>query len=256
MSEPINRTVSYSPARRLVGDVMHFSKKMPLVMLERRMQLGEVMHARAAVGDRPSWFSIFAKAYATVAARRPELRRSYMSLPWPRLFEHARNVGMVPIERRLGDEDVVLYVPLAEPEKQSIAEINACIRQHKNEPLENISFFRTQIWTSHLPQPIRRLMWWLGFNLWGRVRAYFYGTFGITSVGAFGVDALTILSPLTTTLTYGAFDAAGNVSVRLCFDHRVMDGAIPARGLAELEHVLNGEILTELRSMRSPAKAA
>src|SRR5260370_589387 len=83
------------------------------------------------------------------------------------------------------------------------------------------------MWTSRLPQPIRRLMWWLGFNLLGRVRAYFYGTFGITSVGAFGVDALTILSPLTTTLTYGAVDAAGNVSVRLCFDHRVMNRAAP-----------------------------
>jgi hypothetical protein len=256
MSEPRNRTVSYSPARRLVGDVMHFSKKVPLVMLERRMQLGELMRARAAVADRPSWFAVFAKAYGMVTARRPELRRSYMSLPWPRLFEHARNVAMVPIERRLGDEDVVLYVPLAEPETQSIAELNACIRQHKNEPLANISFFRTQIWTSYLPQPMRRLLWWLGFNLLGRVRAYFYGTFGLTSVGAFGVDAVTIQSPLTTTVTYGAFDAAGNVTVRLCFDHRVMDGAIPARALAELDQVLNGEILNELRSMRGLPFAA
>jgi hypothetical protein len=248
--------VSLSAARRLVGDVMHFSKKVPLVMLERRMKLAEVANARAAAGERPSWFAVFAKAYGIVAARRPELRRSYMSLPWPRLFEHASNVAMVPIERRLGDEDVVLYVPLPEPEKQSIADLNASIRRHKDEPLENISFFRTQIWTSRLPQPIRRHLWWLGFNLLGRVRAYFYGTFGITSVGAMGVDAVTLLSPLTTTVTFGTFDEAGHVTVRLCFDHRVMDGAVPARALVELEEVLNSEVLTELRSMRGLTTAA
>ena len=256
MSQPVNRTVSLSPARRLVSDVMHFSKKVPLVVIERRIPLAEVMRARAAVTVKPSWFAVFAKAYGTIAARRPELRRSYMTLPWPRLFEHARNVAVLPIERRMGAEDVVLYVPLAEPEKQSLADLDAGIRWHKNEPLENISFFRTQIWTSRIPQPIRRLLWWLGFNLLGRVRAYFYGTFGVTSVGAFGSAAVTILSPLTTTLTYGPFDADGGVTVRLCFDHRVMDGALPARALAELEAVLNGEILTELRSMRSLPAAA
>jgi hypothetical protein len=250
MSQPINRTVSLSPARRLVCDVMHFSKKVPIVIVERRLKLAEVANARSAARDRPSWFAVFAKAYGIIASRRPELRRSYMSLPWPRLFEHARNVAVVPIERRLGDEDVVLYVPLAEPEKLSIADLNASISKHKDEPLENISFFRTQIWMSRLPQPLRRFLWWLGFNLWGRVRAYFYGTFGVTSVGAFGATAVTIQSPLTTTLTFGAIDAEGGVSVRLCFDHRVMDGAAPARALVELEQVLNGELLTELRSMQ------
>jgi pyruvate/2-oxoglutarate dehydrogenase complex dihydrolipoamide acyltransferase (E2) component len=99
-------------------------------------------------------------------------------------------------------------------------------------------------------------MWWLGLNLWGRVRAYFYGTFGLTGVGAYGASALNLVSPLTTTLTYGVFESDGSVDVRLSFDHRVMDGASPARALAALEEVLNGAILEELRGMKGLAQAA
>ena len=236
--------------------MLHFGQKVPLVVLERRMQLGDVAQARAAVRIKPSWFAVFAKAYAIVSAQRPVLRRSYLSLPWPRFFEHARNIAVMPVERRLHDENVVLYVSLAEPEQQSLRQLDATIREHKNQPLEDDSFFRTQLWTSRLPRPLRRLLWWLGLNLLGRVRAYFYGTFGITSVSSFGSCLVTILPPLTTTVTYGVVEADGGVTVRLCFDHRVMDGAEPARALADLEDVLNREILAELRGMLVLAVAA
>jgi hypothetical protein len=228
---------------------MHFSQKVPLCMLERRMNLSAVARARAAIEYKPSWYAIFAKAHGLVAAKHPEFRRSYLTLPWARLFEHAHNIAMIPIERKLHDEDVVLYVPVVDPELKTLADLDAGIRYYKDEPLDKISFFRTQIWTSCLPQPIRRLMWWLGLNLMGRLRAYFYGTFGVTGVGAYGAVALNLLSPLTTTITYGVFEPDGNVSVRLCFDHRVMDGAIVARALGEIEAALNGEILAELRGM-------
>jgi hypothetical protein len=248
MPPPTNRHVPLSPSRRLVCDVMHFSQKVPLVMVRRRMHLGDVVLARKAAKPRPSWFAVFIKAYAVVALRWPELRRSYMTIPWPRLFEHARNIASVPIERYIGEEPVVCYVPFPSPEERSLAELDAIIVHHKERPIKEISFFRTQLWMSRLPQPLRRLIWWLGLNLWGRVRAYFYGTFGVTSVGTFGADVVTLQSPLTSTLTYGAFDPDGSVTVSLCFDHRVMDGALPARALAELEGVLKTLILEELRA--------
>jgi hypothetical protein len=235
---------------------MHFAQKMPAVLVERRMQLADVVMARQAAWPRPSWYAVFAKAYAIVSLERPELRRSYMTLPWPRLFEHARNIGVVPIERQVGDEEVVLYVPLNDPEQQTLEGLDATMRYHKQEPLANISFFRTQMWTSRLPRPVRRLLWWLGLNLWGRVRAYFYGTFGLTGIGAFGASALNLLSPLTTTLTYGVFEPDGSVPVRLSFDHRVMDGAGVARALTDLEAVLKGQILEELRGIKGLREAA
>jgi pyruvate/2-oxoglutarate dehydrogenase complex dihydrolipoamide acyltransferase (E2) component len=52
---------------------------------------------------------------------------------------------------------------------------------------------------------------------------------------------------LTTTLSYGQFAPDGSIDVRLFFDHRVMDGADPSAALVELERMLRGPILAELR---------
>jgi hypothetical protein len=57
---------------------------------------------------------------------------------------------------------------------------------------------------------------------------------------------------LTTTLTYGPIDpATGRVTVKIIYDHRVLDGAYVARRLRDIEEVLNGAILAELRSGES-----
>ena len=88
MAEPRDRHVPLSLCRRLACDAMHFSQKVPLVVVERRMRLARLVSARQGVEPRPSWFAVFMKAYGLVASRRPELRRSYLTLPWHRLYEH------------------------------------------------------------------------------------------------------------------------------------------------------------------------
>jgi pyruvate/2-oxoglutarate dehydrogenase complex dihydrolipoamide acyltransferase (E2) component len=47
----------------------------------------------------------------------------------------------------------------------------------------------------------------------------------------------------------------GSVSVRITYDHRVLDGATAARTLMSLEDVLNGEILAELRQEEQASAA-
>lgn len=47
----------------------------------------------------------------------------------------------------------------------------------------------------------------------------------------------------------------GSVSVRITYDHRVLDGATAARTLMCLEDVLNGEILAELRQEEQASAA-
>jgi hypothetical protein len=256
MGEPRNRHVPLSLSRRLACDAMHFSQKVPLVVAERRLHLAALVAARQATLPRPSWFAVFMKAYALVAARRPELRRAYLTLPWPRLYEHRQSVASLAVERRFGEEEVVFYAQFLRPEGQSVADIDACLRRYKTDPVETVSYFRTQLRITRLPRPLRRLIWWLGLNLIGRTRTYFYGTFGITAVSSLGATLVNVLAPLSTTLTYGVLDPDGSVAVRLVFDHRVLDGASAARALAELEQVLLGEVLTELQSGRAPPQAA
>jgi hypothetical protein len=56
---------------------------------------------------------------------------------------------------------------------------------------------------------------------------------------------------VTSTLHYGLFDARGDLPARITFDHRVLDGAFVARGLVELEEVLQTTILEELLLVRA-----
>ena len=85
------RNVPISAHRRLVIDLMHFSRKVPCVCVDRRINIAPLVAARARLSPRPAWTAIFMKAFGIVAARTPELRRAYMTFPWGRIYEHARN---------------------------------------------------------------------------------------------------------------------------------------------------------------------
>jgi hypothetical protein len=85
----------------------------------------------------------------------------------------------------------------------------------------------------------------------GKLRAHNFGTFSVTSTASEGAGALALLPLHTATLHYGLFDDRGNLPARITFDHRVLDGAFVARGLVELEGVLQTTILEELRNARA-----
>jgi hypothetical protein len=82
------------------------------------------------------------------------------------------------------------------------------------------------------------------------------GTYGVTSYAGLGAASLHPLSPLTSTLSYGVIGPDGAVDVRVVYDHRVLDGATVARALADLERVLNHEIVAELRYLEALDKSA
>jgi len=238
--------ISLSPQRRFVCDLLHFAKAVPSVPSERRMRLADVVEARAASEQRISWCAIFIKAYSIVSAARPELRRAYIPVPWGHLYEHPINVASFSVERTYRGEDGVFFAQVPRPETLSLSELDALVRHHKTEPIENIPSFTRAMFLSRLPLPLRRFVWWLGLATDGACRGHFFGTFGISVVASLGAAGLHILSPLTTTINYGTFEPDGTIDVRLAYDHRVLDGAPVARALAELEDVLHGEIRDEL----------
>src|SRR4051812_14664416 len=83
LPEPPGQYVPLSPSRRLIGDLLYFARKVPTVPVERRMNVQALRLLRARLPFRPSWCAIFLKAYAQVTIAFPELRRAYVSLPWP-----------------------------------------------------------------------------------------------------------------------------------------------------------------------------
>lgn len=247
MSQPSGRYVPLSLPRRFICDLLHFARQVPSVPVERHMDLSLLVAARQAAMPRPSWCAIFTKAYGRVCATFPELRRAYLSFPWPHFYEHPITVASIAVERRLGGESAVFFAHLRQPETRGLRELDAELRRCKEQPIESLSSFRRILMVSRLPRPLRRLIWWIGLNTWGRKRAHYLGTYGVSVYAGLGAASLHPLSPLTSALNYGVITNKGTVDVRIIYDHRVMDGSTVARALQELERVLNCEIVAELR---------
>src|SRR5437016_11496079 len=122
MAKASGRTIPLSLPRRFICDLLHFAGRVPTVPVQRRMHLAPVLAARQAARPRPGWCAIFTKAYAFVAAARPELRRAYLSFPWPRLYEYPDNVASVAVERLYEDEPAVFFGRIRSPAKQGLLE--------------------------------------------------------------------------------------------------------------------------------------
>lgn len=256
MSRYINRSVPFltgrkiplSLPRRFVGDLLHSAKKIPSISAERRMDLAATVEARASWESRISWCAIFLKAYSIVSARRPELRRTYLSFPWGHIYEHPINVASFSLERQYQGEDAVFFARVARPELISLQVLDGIVRRHKSVEIEKVDSFRQALNLSRLPTALRRFIWWLGLETDGRYKALYFGTFGISVTASEGAAGLNIISPVATTIHYGAFEPDGKIDVRLTYDHRVLDGATVARAMVALEEVLCNEIYEELKA--------
>jgi hypothetical protein len=249
------RRLPLSLPRRIISDFLRVARTVPTVPVQRTFRLADVVEARQAASPRPSWCAIFTKAYSLLCRDRPVLRCCYRTFPWPHLYEHPEPVASVAVERSYLGEPAVFFAQLPHPHQKPLAEIDARLRLIKEAPVESLSAIRRQLRFARLPAQLRRLLWWLMMQVWGRKRAHYAGTYGVTVYSGLGAGSLHPLSILTTTLTYDVLQPDGSLDVRLIYDHRVMDGSTIARALADLESIVRREILAELRSLR-PAEAA
>jgi pyruvate/2-oxoglutarate dehydrogenase complex dihydrolipoamide acyltransferase (E2) component len=239
------RAIKLSAPRRLVGDLMRFSIGVPRVTVQRQMTLGSLVAARKSLQTRPSWTAIFLKAYALLARETPELRRAYVKLPRPHLFEYPVSVASVAYEREHEGERAVLLSLIKGPERLSIAELEALMQGARSRPVMEVKEFRRALNMARAPAPVRRLLMWLGLNI-ARQRANYFGTFQLSVYSGLGAESLNPLTPLTTLLNYGPIGEDGSVCVRIHYDHRVMDGANVARALERFEQILNGAVANEV----------
>ena len=249
------KALKLSAPRRLVCDLMRFSIRVPRVTVQRRMNLTAVIQARRALDPRPSWTAIFLKGYGLLAQETPELRRAYVKLPWPQLYEYPESVASVAHERDYGGEPAVLLARIKAPERASIAEVGVSIRDARSRPVLEIKDFRRALRMARLPALLRWPLMWLGLNL-GRQRPNYFGTFQLSVYSGLGAESFNPLTPLTTLLNYGPIETDGSVNVRILYDHRVMDGATVARALERFEAILNGPVAEELARLGERAAAA
>jgi len=145
------KTMALSTRRRLVGEILHHARKLPSLPLARDCNIASLIAVRSRLAEPPSWIAIFMKAYALVARDRPALRRMYLSVPYPRLYEHCRSECALIVEREYQGEMVVLTGKMINIEDKSLSEIDLNIKFFCNAEVWSVSEFRQMLRMRAIP---------------------------------------------------------------------------------------------------------
>lgn len=245
--------IAVSPARKMVMELLHHARQVPSLPLSRSVNVAPLAEARRRAAPSPSWTAIFMRAYALTARRHPELRRAYIPWPWPHFYEHPQSECSLLIEREWQGEQVVLGAKIRAPEDRSLAELDRRLRDFKDTPVPEVKYFRQILRLGRLPGWIRRFTFWHSLYLSGFTRAKRLGTFMLSTLGGLGIEQHHPLTPLTTYFTFGPISPAGDVTAKIVYDHRVLDGRTVARALQTLDEVLHTTLLGEMRGEQSAA---
>jgi hypothetical protein len=247
------RTIAPSAARRLTAEFLRHAQKVPSLPVARALDVAALMAPREQARPGVTWLAVFLRAYALAALEHPALRRAWIPLPWPRLYEHPSTTAAVLVERELDGEPIVLAARIRRPEDTDLATIAAHLRRFKGAPPHEVSEFRQALRLGAMPWPFRRFVFWNTLYLSGATRAKRLGTCMVSSMGQYGARQIHPITPLTTYLSVGPVGADGRVEARIIYDHRVTDDAPIARALRTLEDVLHQRLLPELRALARTA---
>ena len=250
------QTVRFPRHRRIVLDVCEAARSVPAFAVDRHIDLTRIVNARRSTPQRIGWAAIFAKAYAVVAAETPLLRQTFVSYPWPRLYQHPTSVVSIAVNRfdpQL-DAERLSWVRVLGVESLTLQEIQQAIESLQQGDVPER--FRERDLVDGLPLPLRRFAWHILMRWAGRKRAKLLGTFSLSTLASYGTTNHAHPLVVTASISYGPLDEEGGSLVTLQADHRVLDGAAAARALVRLEEVLRGEIVEELFNLHRTTRYA
>jgi len=223
----------------------------------RDFDLSELCQLRKKAKPRIGWNVLYMKAYAIIARDFPELRRCYVGFPWPHAYQHEKSVALVTISREHEGEERLLFARFNQPEGRSLVELQQEYDDYRKSPVLEVKEFRKQIGFAKLPFLVRRLTWWLLFNLFPRKRMNYFGTFGMTLCKFRDAHLTTnALGPNPMILGVDVLPAKGVAKFTLTFDHQVLDG-VPVINLIDAVYkTLKGAVADELAGLIEASEEA
>lgn len=234
--------------RTLISDIVHHAKKVPLCTIEKDINIKAVLNAKVISEKRIGWTSVFIKAMGLASIEFNELRQFWIPLPYAHLYQHPVTIASVAINRIIDNKEAVVFGMVQKPEEKPLTEITESLHYFKDSPIDSVPLLNRMRRTSKFPWPIRALIWNYGLYLSGYCKAKNFGTFSVSSVSQLNANTLHLLTPLTSALNYGPISNNGDCTIRLTFDHRVMDGLTVAKILSFIEQSINLSIREEFEN--------
>jgi hypothetical protein len=240
------RYLRLSLPRLWMRDVVHFGLKSMVVGGSTSLKVSAVAEARRKNQPLIGWSAILVKAIGLTSLQWPELRRAYIPFPWPHLYEHPYSVVSIVLDREWRGEHAVFFDQIQGPERKSLREIDMILHGMKHARIESLGGYRRLIRITRFPLPLRRLLWRIVLYTSGRLKARYFGTFSLNPLVSRRGRTTQSATPVTMSFEYGPLQQNGEMPVQIFIDHRVMDGASVHRLCADLQAVLNREIISEL----------
>lgn len=202
-----------------------------------------------ARGHKTTVTAILLKAIGLAQLKHPESRTAL--LPWGRTVTFNHIVAGFTVEKDIDGQPAVFLGAITDPDSKSVEQIAAELYEYGKASPNDVPQLEIAHRFSKMPWLFRRFILWLGLRYPGVRLRYMGATFGVTSLGKYGLKA--IIPPCVCTSTFGVGKVEdrvvvcnGQAEVRpmmtmtLNFDHRIIDGAPAARFVDDVRKLLEG----------------
>lgn len=200
-------------------------------------------------GNRVTITVFIMKAIALAQRANPQSRTEV--LPWGRRVTYDDIVAGFTVERDVDQKPSVFFGEIAEPDRKSLCELAYEISKYSKNRIDEVAALKKQYLFSGLPRSARKMLLSFATKIPVARLAFQGSTFGLTSLGKYGITS--VLSPCicTSTFTVGsqedrAVAIAGDILIKpmvtlvLSFDQRVLDPSVASSFLNDVKNLLEG----------------
>lgn len=218
-------------------------------------------------GLRVTVTAILIKAIGVAQLNHPGSR--IVMLPWGRTATIHDVVAGFTVQKVIDGESIVYFGTIKDPHLKPIEQIAQELRDYAQGEVAEIPQLEVEHRFSMMPWLFRRFMIWLAQHFPQARLRYLGGTFGLTSLGKFGIK--TVFPPCVCTTTFGVGSVEKRPVVRgdqivirpmmsmiYNFDHRAIDGVPAANFFNDIRFLLEGGLAKHLgnRDESASQKAA
>lgn len=202
-------------------------------------------------GQNVTFTAILLKAIAVAQKIHPESRTEW--LPFGQRVTYQTIVAGFTVERNIDGQQTVLLGEIENPIEKSFDEIARELKAHAEGPIEKVHPLHLQNIFSFLPYVVRRIILQVGKRVPVLRLMCQKATFGLTSLGKFGVNSHTCPCLCACSFSIGGIedrlvvrDGAAVVrsmmTVGLNYDERALDGFAAARFMQTVQKLMEGEL--------------
>jgi hypothetical protein len=201
------------------------------------------------LGRKITVTAILLKAIGIAQRSHPASRTA--ALPFGKRAILNNIVAGFTVERFVGSQPAVFFGAIEAPDTKPLELISEELKGYGTAEMKDVDHLATQHWFNYMPWLFRQAVLWFGQRFPSVRLRHMGATFGLSSLGKFGIKAL--IPPCASTSTFGIGEVEyrpvvrdGKVEVRpmmtitLNFDHRMIDGAPAARFMQDIRQLMEG----------------